>query len=100
MCNVYAFEKCNVYALQKCNGYAIEKCNCNTFVLSVRWKEDLLCSDGIREACSRQFLWNSSDLHGKTKTQILRQPNPESKGKKNIFGAHFETYLKPRFVAS
>ena len=36
----------------------------------------------------------------KFKTQILGQPNPEVKGKKIIFRAHFETYSKAHFVAS
>ena len=39
-------------------------------------------------------------VHRKIKTQILGQPNPETKGKKNIFKAHFETYSKTHFVAS
>ena len=36
----------------------------------------------------------------KTKTLILGQPNPETKGKKYIFGARFKTHSKTRFVAS
>ena len=38
--------------------------------------------------------------HRKIKTQILGQPNLETKGKNNNFRARFETYSKPRFVAS
>ena len=42
----------------------------------------------------------SQAAHRKNKTQILGQPNPETKGKKYIFGAHFKTHSKTRFIAS
>ena len=31
-------------------------------------------------------------LHREIKTQFLGHPNPETKGTKNIFGAHFEIH--------
>ena len=43
---------------------------------------------------------SNSATHRKIKIQILGQPNTETKGKKNIFTAHFETYSKSHFVAS
>ena len=45
------------------------------------------------------FVMTASE-HRKIKTQILGQPNPETKGKKYIYRAHFETYSKTHFVAS
>ena len=43
---------------------------------------------------------NPSPLHRKFKTQILGQPNPETKGNKIVFRAHFESYSKSHFVDS
>ena len=43
---------------------------------------------------------SAGGVHRKTQTQNLGQLNPETKGKKNNFGADFETHSKTRFEAS
>ena len=53
-----------------------------------------------RTVDSNSFVRTLQNSHRKIKTQILEQPNPETKGNKNMFRAHFETYSKTHFVAS
>ena len=54
---------------------------------------------GQEAAAEAELLQRTSTLYRKIKTQILGQPNAETKGKRNIFRARCETYSKPRFVA-
>ena len=51
-------------------------------------------------SCPSGLDLDSAGEHRKIKTQILGQPNPETKGKKKCFRAHFETHSKSHFVAS